>query len=148
MIFIASSWKQRERVRKLAQRLRALDYGVYDFTDPRCRKCVEMPPEKFPEKFDPEKHNYWNYINKSEAVEAVNENRRMIDCCKILVLILPCGIDATADWAYAVALKKTTIIIGTPNKGEYSLAHNWANGWLPDEEAFISFLRIHERMPN
>ena len=73
MIFIASSWKQRDRVRKLAYKLRGLDYGVYDFTDPGSRKCVPMPPERFPEKFDPEKHNYWDYINNPEAVEAVNE---------------------------------------------------------------------------
>lgn len=117
MIFIASSWKQRERVRRFAHRLRSLDYGVYDFTDPRCRKCVEMPPEKFPEKFDPEKHDYWKYINKPEAVEAVAENRRMINCCTMLVMLLPCGVDATADWAYAVGRGKKTFIIGHPPKG-------------------------------
>jgi hypothetical protein len=35
---------------------------VYDFTDPQCRKTPEIPPEAFPEQFDPLKHQYRSYL--------------------------------------------------------------------------------------
>ena len=56
--YISSSWKNRGRVRNLASRIRDFNHEVYDFTDPKCRKSPEIPPEKFPEEYDPDKHNY------------------------------------------------------------------------------------------
>jgi hypothetical protein len=35
-IYISSSWKNRVRVREIADLLRLHGYDVYDFTDPRC----------------------------------------------------------------------------------------------------------------
>lgn len=74
LIFIASSWRQRKRVRKLAEQLRKIGFDVYDFTDPSCRETEEIPPEKFPEQFNPERHNYWEYLNQPEWRSAVEEN--------------------------------------------------------------------------
>lgn len=140
-VFIASSWKQRERVRALADALRQIGVSVYDFTDPRCRKTPEIPPEKYPEQFDPTKHNYWEYIGKSEWLAVIEENFENIDRCNILVLLLPCGIDAIADWAYAVAKGKETYIVGHPHAGERSPVHRKANGWFADEKGFVAFLQ-------
>lgn len=140
LIFIASSWKQRERVRNLANEIRKLEFDVYDFTDPSCRKTPEVAPEKYPELFDPQKHIYWNYLHKQEWFDAIEENRRNIDNCDKLVLLLPCGIDATADWAYAFAKEKETYIVGEPPTGERSPVHLWANGWFPDEHSFLHHL--------
>jgi hypothetical protein len=61
-LYISSSWKQRERVRNLAIQLRNVGLTVYDFTDPACRDTPEVPPEKYPEQFDPEKHIYREYL--------------------------------------------------------------------------------------
>ena len=140
-IFIASSWKQRERVRALADALREMVLSVYDFTDPRCRKTPEIPMEKYPEQFDPAKHNYWEYIGRPEWQAAIDENFENIDRCTMLVLLLPCGIDATADWAYAVAKGKRTYIVGNPRAGERSPVHRKANGWFADERQFMAFLQ-------
>jgi len=113
-VFIASSWKQRERVQALADALREIGLSVYDFTDPRCRKTPGIPPEKYPEKFDP---------------------------------TLPCGIDATADWAYAFAKGKETYIVGHPYAGERSPVHRKANGWFADEKKFAAFLQSRHILP-
>lgn len=140
-VFIASSWKQRERVRTLADALREIGLSVYDFTDPHCRKTPVIPPEKYPEQYDPAKHNYWEYIGRPEWIAVIEENFDNIDRCKILVLLLPCGIDATADWAYAFAKGKKTYIVGSPHVGERSPVHRKANGWFADEQQFVAFLK-------
>lgn len=145
MIFIAASWKQRERVRQLAVRIREVGYPVYDFTDSACRDTPELPPERFPELFDPEKHgSYWEYLNSNPYYRPTMEgNRRALDHCAMVVLLLPCGMDATADWAYAVGKGKQTYLVGNPNRGERTPVHLWANGWFPDEEAFLRHLTIN-----
>jgi hypothetical protein len=37
LIYLSSSWKNRVRVRSLAEQIRAAGVSVYDFTDPACR---------------------------------------------------------------------------------------------------------------
>lgn len=49
MIYLSSSWKNRDRVRSLAIALRAAGHDVYDFTNPACRNVPEIPPERFPD---------------------------------------------------------------------------------------------------
>lgn len=139
LVFVASSWKQRDRVRTLAHAIRAVGFPVFDFTDPSCRKTTEMAPEKCPELFDPEKQSYWSYLHEHQSLwyKAVEENRENIEKCFMLLLLLPCGIDATADWAYAVAKGKETYIIGEPKAGERSPVHLWADEWFPDEKSFL-----------
>ena len=141
-IFIAASWKQRDRVRKLANDIRELGHEVYDFTDPNCRKYKPIPPETFPEEYDPSIHLYKEYLNSyPDWKNAINENENAIDICTIAVLLLPCGIDATADWAVAVGKDKETYIIGSPNKGERHPVHLWADDIFRTDEDFLDFIK-------
>jgi len=139
-IYISSSWKQRERVRALAIRLRVAGHEVYDFTDPACRNTVEIPPERFPEQFDPSKHVYHEYINVPEWRSAVECNRQALELCNLCVLLLPCGNDAHADWAYAVGAGIRSAVVGQPRAGERTPSHMWADAILPDESALMSWL--------
>lgn len=140
MIYISSSWKQRERVRKLANLLREAGFKVYDFTDPSCRETPEIPPEKFPEQFDPNLHKYADYINKPEWRAAVEENRRAIEKSEIVVLLLPCGADAHADYGYALGLGKRAVVVGHPDKGDRSPTHLWAEKILGTIEEAVRYL--------
>lgn len=126
-IYISSSWKNREIVRDMAIGLRSAGHKVYDFTDPACRETKEIPPELFPEEFNPKKHNYKEYLTRPEWFAAVWGNRRAIDKCDAIILLLPCGIDATADWAYGVGKDKFSIIVGCPKSGERHPTHLWAD---------------------
>ena len=137
MIYISSSWKNRDRVRSFANALRALNIPVYDFTDPTCRDTPEIPPERFPEAFDPAKHKYEAYLRSiPEWKAAVECNRRALDACSAVVLLLPCGPDAHADWAYAVGRGKFTLVVGSPKAGDRTPTHLWANAFAAsDEEA-------------
>lgn len=140
MVYISSSWKQRIRVRKLATLLREAGFRVYDFTDPSCRKTPEIPPEKFPEQFDPDRHNYAEYINKPEWRAAVEENRRAIEKSEIVILLLPCGADAHADYGYALGLGKKAIVVGHPEKGARCPTHLWAEKIVETEKEAVRYL--------
>jgi len=135
-VYISSSWKNRDRVRALAVRLRERGTRVYDFTDPTCRVGVpEIPPEMFPEQFDAEKHIYREYIQSvPQWRAAVNCNRRAIDRCWVVVLLLPCGLDAHADWAYGVGRGKRSVVVGSPKSGERVPTHMWSDAFLDKDE--------------
>lgn len=143
-IYISSSWKNRDRVRNMAISLRELGHDVYDFTDPTCRKVPEIPPEMFPEEFDPAMHSYREYIQRGEWREAVTENKRAITEAELIVLLLPCGNDSHADWALGVGMGKDSVVIGQPRKGERSPVHIWADAILDDEDALIAWLAKDE----
>ena len=107
---------------------------MYDFTDPACRKAPEIPPERFPEQFDPNRHLYCEYIQSNLYWrQAVEGNRAALQWCDIVILMLPCGNDAHADWAYAVGLGKRSIVIGSPKAGERTPCHLWADAIIQDD---------------
>lgn len=140
MIYISSSWRNRQRVRVLAERLRALGFEVFDFTDPQNRQTEEIPPEKFPEQFDPLKHVYHRYLDRPELRAAVEENKGVLDRCDLVILLLPCGIDSTADWAYAVGKGKPSIVVGHPAAGERSPTHLWADHMVATEDDALQWM--------
>jgi hypothetical protein len=129
-IYISSSWKNAALVRALAAELRFHGHEVFDFTDPACRSEPPLPPESFPEEFDPEKHFYSFYIRRGEWRRTVNENRKAIGAADLIILILPCGADAHADWGLGVGMGKRSVVVGCPRKGERSPVHLWADAIL------------------
>lgn len=141
-IYLSSSWKNRDRVRSLAVRLRGHGHEVYDFTDPLCRSTPKIPPEQFPEQFDPEKHIYGEYLTSvPEWREAINANRGALEMCDAVVLMLPCGLDAHADAYYAFGRGKMLIISGQPPAGERTPTHMWADRILPWDDDVVKFSR-------
>jgi hypothetical protein len=142
-IYISASWKNRLRVRKLAEALRKHNHEVFDFTDPQNRRTNEMSPEMVPEQFDPARDTYKKYLDRKEWREVVYENREEIKKADLIILLLPCGIDATADWALGVGLGKHSVIVGNPNKGERSEVHLWADEILDSIDDIIPWLEAH-----
>lgn len=142
LVYISSSWKNRERVRIMAATLRVAGFRVYDFTDPKDRDVPEIPPERFPDNFDPEKHVYREYITAvPEWRAAVECNRRALDRCDIAVLMLPCGNDAHADAFYALGAGKRLIVVDQPRKDDRTPTHMWAEAILDDDTDVLPYLR-------
>ena len=142
-IYISSSWKNREAIRDLAVQLTQNGHEVYDFTDPNCRKTPEIPPEKFPEQFDPAMHIYSQYIQRPEWKAAINENREAISRADLIILLLPCGNDAHADWGFGVGMGKHSIVVGHPHKGDRSLVHMWADAILESPDDAVEYIKQH-----
>jgi hypothetical protein len=140
-IYISSSWKMRDQVRQLADRLQETGLSVYDFTNPACRDSPEIPPEEFPEQFDPEKHDHGDYLRSVPVWrDAMDSNRKALDNCSIVVLLLPCGLDAHADAYYALGRGKRLIVCGSPHKGDRTLTHLWAEVILPSPQDVVAYL--------
>ncbi len=64
----------------------------------------------------------------------------------MVILLLPCGCDAHADWAYGMGLGKKSAVMGYPPAGEPTPTHLWADkmfdldwsalyGWLEELDA-------------
>ena len=147
-VYISASWKQRERVRKVADTLRAAGHQVYDFTDSACRTLVlgiaearEIPPEEYPENFDPARHVYAEYIQSvPDWRRAVLQNRAALRWCDAVVLLLPAGCDAHADWAFGVGLGKLTLVAGSPLAGDKTPTHMWADGFVARDDEVCGWL--------
>jgi hypothetical protein len=140
-VYISSSWKNRERVRALAKELEGAGYFVYDFTNPKHRATPDVPPERYPEQFDPEKHDYAEYLRTNpEWKMAVMGNMAALKGCDVCVLLLPCGLDAHSDWAFAVGRGKVSAVVGHPQKGERVPTHLWAETMLPSDSDVLPWL--------
>ncbi|MCL2228624.1 MAG: toll/interleukin-1 receptor domain-containing protein [Firmicutes bacterium] len=144
-IYISSSWKNREKVREMANRLKKDGHKVFDFTDSNCRKIAERPPEKQQEPFDPDKHkSYADYMKSEKAAymyAAIMNNQEAIRWCDLVILLLPCGNDAHADWAYGVGLGKKSVVVGQPRKGEQSYTQLWADKILDNPNDVYKFIK-------
>lgn len=139
-IYIRASGKNQKLVRELAQTLRLYGHEVFDFTDQNCRKNDKTSLEMFPEQFDPSKHIYREYIDRDEWRDAVYQNRKAIKGSDLVILLLPCGIDATADWALGIGMGKPSIIVGHPKKGERSEVHLWADAILNNTDEVLPWI--------
>lgn len=144
-IYISSSWKNRVEVRALAISLREAGHEVYDFTDPACRMMPEIPPEKFPQAFDPDSERYAEYIDRPEWRFAVMENKRAIERADLIILLLPCGNGSHADWAYGVGLGKKSIVCGHPKAGDRSPVHLWADALVDTADDAIEWVALQAR---
>jgi hypothetical protein len=144
-VYLSASWKQRERVRALAEALRDEGHEVYDFTDPRCRKTPEIPPEAFPLQFDPERETYREYITGNPYYKAaVHSNYEVIEWCDVVLLLLPAGCDSHADWALGVGMRKKSAVVGQPKAGERTPSHLWCDQFLDRDEDVSGWLETLE----
>ena len=140
-IYISSSWKQRDRVRAVATKLRELGHEVYDFTDPACRNAPEIPPERVMSRFDPSVSTYQEYLSSTpEWKAAVDCNRDALNACDVVVLLLPCGLDAHADAFYGLGRGALLAVVGSPPMGERTPTHMWADVMLNDDGDIAGWL--------
>lgn len=141
-VYISSSWKNRVRVRALAHAIRDAGHEVYDFTDPACREGIpEIPPEKFPETFNPEQHIYREYITSTpEWKQAVMRNKEALNSSNVVVLLLPCGLDAHADAFYGLGKGAALAVVGQPRAGERTPTHLWSDALLDNDGEVMGWL--------
>ena len=141
-IYIAASWSQRDRVRSMAVKLREYGASVYDFTDAACRDVPEIPPERFPEQYDPLVSSYKDYITAvPEWKQAVECNRTALESASHVVMLLPCGNDSHADAYYALGRGAELVVVGQPRKGERTPSHLWADKILESDVDALLYVR-------
>ena len=140
-IYIASSWKNKAKVREIANQLRKDGHKVYDFTDPETRKVPEELPPDAVREFDPEKHKYSEFIRNRNFYASVMDNQEAIRKCDLVIMLLPCGNDSHADWAYGVGQGKASIVTGQPQKGGQSYTQLWADKIIDNPDDIYEYIK-------
>ena len=118
-IYLASSWKNMEEVRKVAEDLRVLSFvEVDDFTDESLGRFVfsidDLSEEyrTVPGKVMPSSSYALaiKFLEDERAQKAFSEDVSRIDWADVLILILPCGRSAHMELGYAAGHGKKIIV--------------------------------------
>lgn len=136
-IYIASSWKNAERVRGFASYLRERGHQVFDFTSP------EKRPDGFDnfvfhysEYFDKprEEIDYIEFIKASYTQRAFKSDLAGLDWADTVILMLPSGRSSHLEAGYAIGQGKDLFIYGDLPAGEFDAMYLFAKGFYHDKE--------------
>jgi hypothetical protein len=130
-IYIASSWKNERAVGLLALTLRHAGHKVDCFTDTSTGRYVFHFSEIGPR----EELDAISFLDDPRSIRAFAEDRRWLDWCEAVVMLLPCGKSSHLEAGYAVGKGKKLFIIGDFPKGEFDVTYGFATALvrLPDE---------------
>ena len=126
-IYIASSWKNAEIVFSLAHHLRKDGHKVDAFCDSSNGRYVFHWKEI---STDQNKFNAKTFLQHKQSKKAFTEDKKWLDWCECLILVLPCGNSAHLEAGYVKGQGKRFYIwhpLGFPN-GEFDVMYGFADG--------------------
>ena len=129
-IYLASSWKNEEMVDALSGLLKSEGHKVDAFTDSSKGRYVFH----FSEIGEPEELNAVTFLHDPRSQKAFKEDRKWIDWCECLILILPAGKSSHLEAGYAKGKGKKLIIFspfGFP-KGQFDVMYGFADYLIVD----------------
>jgi len=152
-IYIASSWKNADWVRRLADLLRSQGHEVFDFTDTKNRvpgldKFVFGAKEWAAHSGkSPDEIKYKDFLTWPPTKRAFASDKAGIDWADTVVLLLPSGRSSHLEAGYAVGRDKCLFIYGDLPVGEFDAMYGFAKHcfWLSEETCMLEALRRPER---
>jgi hypothetical protein len=144
--YIASSWKNADTVKTLAQFLRQYEMEVYAFCEPEGRPD-DLDNFVFgAEQWDgplPMDQTDWITFTKNHLTErAFKADKAGLDWANTVILLLPCGKSAHMEAGYAVGQGKELYIYGNLPIGERDTMYLFANGLFKPEELPVLLKRL------
>lgn len=122
-IFISTSWKNEVQAIRLAKALRNSGYIVDCFCDSSTGRSVFS----YKELINYESMDCIEFINTKQATKAFNEDRKYIEWCDLLIMVLPCGKSAHLEAGYAKGIGKKVFILGSFPSGEFDVMYKFAD---------------------
>ena len=126
-IYLASSWKNAEIVRLLAEDLRERGHQVYDFTDPK--NFIEGidgfafdASKEFGKPFS--EINWIEFSNCPATEKACLIDKAGMDWANTVILLLPCGRSAHMEAGIGLGQGKLLIIYGELPLGQFETVYN------------------------
>lgn len=122
-IFISTSWKNETQAIHLANALRDKGYEVDCFCDSSTGRFVFS----YNELINYESMDCIEFIKTKQATKAFNEDKKYIEWCDLLIMVLPCGKSAHLEAGYAKGIGKKVFMLGSFPSGEFDVMYKFAN---------------------
>lgn len=140
-IYIASSWKMKTLCHFASLDLRNKNHEVDLFCEgSKYRTVFSFKEIKYVSE------NIYNGINifeRYEVQEAFKQDKKWLDWCDMVLLILPSGRSAHLEAGYAKGMGKRLIILGEFPINEYDLMYGFADAMFKweDWEKLLDFIK-------
>ncbi|MHB8118656.1 MAG: hypothetical protein ACYDHX_08025 [Methanothrix sp.] len=126
-VYLASSWKNKAEVDRVAEELRRFGLEVDNFSDPSSGRFVfswkDLPAEIL------ENLNAKTFLRDGRTQKAFQEDKDGIDWADVVLMIMPCGRSSHLELGYAKGKGKKAIIY-YPNDyilGEFETMYGFAD---------------------
>ncbi len=123
-IYIASSWKNADRVMILARLLKRMGHEVDAFCEPREGRTIF----NFDDVPNADIHDGITMLDEEIVQKAFMEDKKWIDWSDAVVMLLPCGKSAHLEAGYAKGIGKKLFIVGEFPVGEFDVMYGFADG--------------------
>ena len=126
-IYIATSWKNSSHALGMALELREKGHEVDCFCDDSAGRFIF----NINEIDDYKKLTNLEFLHQEKAIKAFEENKKWIEWCDTVIMLLPCGKSSHLEAGYAKGIGKEVIIIGSFPKGDFDVMYGFADFLLP-----------------
>ena len=145
-LYIASSWKNENAVRTLAEVLRAKGHEVDAFCDKSTGRYVFHWSEFVEREDDLKEYDAKSFMDDPRVQRAFLEDKNWIDWAEGVVLLVPSGRSAHLEAGYAVGHGKPLWIYGALPKGEFDVMYGFAKNIyrIDDLDGLLFGIRFDE----
>ncbi len=127
-IYIATSWKNEDMARTIAEILRNRGYEVDCFCDPSSGRYVFHWSEMVENEEDLQNYDAVSFIYDPRVQRAFEEDKKWIDWADVVVMLHPCGNSAHLEAGYAKGRGKKLFMWGDFPKGKFDVMYGFADG--------------------
>ena len=130
-IYLASSWKNKDAVLKMAKVLRDYGHEVDAFCDETARVSFnwsELLETMDLEGIDITEQDATTMLDHWRVQDAFTEDKQWLDWADAVIMLMPCGRSAHLEAGYAVGSGKKLYIVGGFEKGEFEVMYGFADG--------------------
>jgi len=146
-IYIASSWKNQERVLWLAGRLEKEGFEVDAFYRATDNRYSFHWSELVDNEDDLKYYDAIEMLADPRTQRAFQEDRKWLDWADAVVMLMPCGRSSHLEAGYAVGQGKRLYIYGDFPKGEFDVMYGLANSLFRADELGLMIKALRQEMP-
>lgn len=133
-IYIASSWKNQQKVLDLSKRLEAEGFEVDAFCRATDKRYSFHWSEFVDEEIELLKYDAITFIDAPKVQRAFQEDKSWLDWADTVIMLTPCGKSSHLEAGYAKGQGKLLYIYGEFPKGEFEVMYGFADGLFQESE--------------
>lgn len=145
-LYIASSWKNAEWLKKLAETLKSHDHEVDLFCDDSSGRYVFHWSQFVEKEEDLADYDAKSFLDDPRVLRAFREDKGWLDWAEGVVLCVPSGRSAHLEAGYAAGQGKPVWVYGQFPKGEFDVMYGFAQGLYrgPELPKLLEDIAVHK----